>query len=70
MHHCVTVRTQRNQIRDRIYLIVLGNSFHGGDVVDMDEVLAQVPVGFFEIKSAALTDGTMMPDTCFPVLSH
>ncbi|KTQ77253.1 hypothetical protein NS31R_20615 [Enterobacter cancerogenus] len=32
-------------------------------MVDVDEVLAQVPVGFLEIESAALTDGTMMSDT-------
>lgn len=35
----------------------------------MDEVLAQVSVGFFEIESAALTDGTMMPDTGVPGFS-
>ncbi|MDU2753222.1 MAG: hypothetical protein E7C24_18120 [Clostridioides difficile] len=34
--------------------------------MDVDEVLAQVSIGFFEIESAALTDGTMMPDTGFP----
>lgn len=33
--------------------------------MNVDEVFAQVSVGFLEIGSAALTDGTMMPDTCF-----
>ncbi|KZR34969.1 hypothetical protein [Enterobacter genomosp. S] len=38
-------------------------------MVDVDEALAQVPVGFFEIESAALTDCSMMPDTGFPGFS-
>ena len=66
MHHRVAVRAQRNQIVLWVYLVALANSFQGVDVVDVDEVLAQVSIGFFEIESAALTDGTMMPDTGFP----
>lgn len=37
--------------------------------MNVDEVLAQVSVGFSEIESAALTDGTMMSDTGFPGFS-
>lgn len=37
--------------------------------MDVDKVFAEVSVGFFEIESAALTDGTMMPDTGFPGFS-
>jgi hypothetical protein len=35
-------------------------------MVNVNEVFAQVSVGFFEIESTALTDGAMMPDTGFP----
>ncbi|KTQ51239.1 hypothetical protein NS31R_20170 [Enterobacter cancerogenus] len=62
----MAVRAQRNQIVLWVYLVALANSFQGVNVVDVDEVLAQVSIGFFEIESAALTDGTMMPDTGFP----
>lgn len=54
MHHCVAVRAQWNHTPDRIYFIALANSFQGVDVVDVDEVLAQLSVDFFEIESAAL----------------
>lgn len=65
VHDGVTVGAQRNHIPDRIYFIALANSFQGGNMVNVDEVFAQVSVGFFEIEPAALTDGTMMSDTCF-----
>ena len=69
VHHRVAVGAQRNHISDRVYFIALANGCQRPDVMDVDEVLAQVSVGFSEIESAALTDGTMMPDTGFPGFS-
>ena len=69
VHHCVAVGAQRNHISNRVYFITLANGCQRPDVMDVDEVLAQVSVGFSEIESAALTDGTMMPDTGFSCFS-
>lgn len=56
--HRVAVRAQRNNIPDRIYFIALANIFQGDDMMNVNEVFSQVSVGFFEIESATLTDGT------------
>lgn len=54
VHHRVAVGAQRNHISDRVYFIALANGCQWPDVVDVDEALAQVSVGFFEIESQPL----------------
>lgn len=51
MYHCVAVRADRNQIRDRINLILCAYRSSRNDVVHMNEALSQRPEDLFEAEA-------------------
>jgi hypothetical protein len=64
MQHGVTVRTYRDQVLDRIYLVVLLDLRQRLKVVDMNKAGTPSTVSLFKIKSARCAGQSMVLDAC------
>ena len=63
MNHGVAVRAQRDQLVNRVNLIVCPGRSQRTDMMNVDKSFPVLAPGFLKIESAALTDGTMMCNT-------
>ena len=63
MNHGMAVRAQRDQLVDRVNLIVRSECSQRPDMMNVDKSFPVLTPGFLKIESAALTDGTMIRDT-------
>lgn len=59
----MAVRAQRDQLVDRVNLIVRSECSQRPDMMNVDKSFPVLTPGFLKIESAALTDGTMIRDT-------
>lgn len=59
----MAVRAQRDQLVDRVNLIVRSECSQRPDMMNVDKSFPVLTPGSLKIESAALTDGTMIRDT-------
>ncbi len=63
MNHGMAVRAQRDQLVNRVNLIVCPERSQRPDMMNVDKSFPVLAPGFLKIESAALTDGPMIRNT-------
>ena len=64
MNHCMAVRTNWDQVFDRIHFIFGIHGAKGNNVVNMNEMFTEKTICAFEIEATGCTIKTVMSNTC------